>query len=194
MQRCQVTKYKSLPYLSRIFRYLNFSGVIIFRTTFYFYSLHFHVIICTFYSLHFPHSLVTRISFRLFSSFINRVNLIVIGWEVSTYIIPTHYWSVRDLSPLMHESQITSHASKFGSSSTLLSLPLRPPALSPDFVPSLRFENVRTKAPARNLLARKTSQLLFIPRHTWKNFSKWLDPKTTHFVCAASSALPSTMS
>ncbi len=39
--------------LSRHFGDLYFTGVIIFQPTFYFYSLHFHAIICTFYSLHF---------------------------------------------------------------------------------------------------------------------------------------------
>ncbi len=38
--------------LSRNFGDLYFTGVIIFQPTFYFYSLHFHAIICTFYSLH----------------------------------------------------------------------------------------------------------------------------------------------
>uniref|UniRef100_A0AAQ4QDW0 26S proteasome non-ATPase regulatory subunit 4 n=1 Tax=Gasterosteus aculeatus aculeatus TaxID=481459 RepID=A0AAQ4QDW0_GASAC len=41
------------------FGYLYFTGVFIFQTTFYFYSLHFHANICTFYSLHFKNSLVT---------------------------------------------------------------------------------------------------------------------------------------
>lgn len=51
-QRCQVTKYKYFITLL-IFRYLYFTGVMIFQTTFYFYSLHIHAIICTLYSLHF---------------------------------------------------------------------------------------------------------------------------------------------
>ena len=114
MQRCQVMyklqqkkKYKDfVTLLYYFFGYRYFSGVIIFLSTFYFYSLHFQVIICTFYSLHFSNSLVTRILFLLFSSFINRVNLIVIGWGVSTYTVPIHYWSVHDQSPL-HVTNLT---------------------------------------------------------------------------------------
>ncbi len=62
-----------LPYLSRNFGYLYFTGVIIFQPTFYFYSLHFHAIICTFYSLHFHAIICTFYSLHFKNSLVTPI-------------------------------------------------------------------------------------------------------------------------